>query len=253
MRKMLGTAVSLFVTLFFMGIIIFIMCEGMHLPDKDTWGGIITFTVIEFIILLAVIGLGKYICQYIGVGFYTPLCTMTIVYAVVGTILNLILSGSSSFVVILINLILLFVYAMIVLPFVVKGVNTRGGDFPVDPTNPNNMPVSSFLNKAVNNMPANNTGFGANGMQAPQNPNNLPTMGAQYGGVNGQSYQQPVQQAQAPASAPAPEPVPAMAAAPVQQSASEQPAAAPAFCPECGQRIAAGTKFCVGCGKKLFE
>lgn len=197
MKRMLGTIVSLFITLFFMGIIIYVMTEGMHLPDKEAWGGIITFTVIEFLILLVVIGFGKFISGALGTGLYAPLCTVTVFYAILGTALNLILSGNSSFVVILTNLILLFVYAAIALPITVKGVNSKGGDFPVDPANPNNMPTSAFLNKGVNNNAA---------------------------------LKQTIQQPQAPVQA---------------------QTAAVAFCPECGQKIPAGTKFCTACGKQI--
>lgn len=151
MKRMLGTIVSLFITMFFMGIILYVMMEGMHLPDKETWAGIITFTIIEFIILLGVIGLGKLISRVVGTGLYAAICAMTVFYTILCTALNLILSGGSAFVIILVNLILLFIYAAVVLPLAVKGIGSRDGDFPKDPTNPNNLPTSPLLNKGVNN------------------------------------------------------------------------------------------------------
>ena len=197
MKRMLGTIVSLFITAFFMGIILYVMTEGMHLPEKETWGGIITFTIIEFLILIIVIGFGKLISRALGVGLYAPICTVTVIYAIFGTVLNLVLAGNSAFVVILTNLILLFVFAAITLPIAVKGLTSKGGDFPTDPANPNNLPNSPLLSRPVNN-----------------------------------------------GSAPAPVQQP-------QNTAPAQISAAPAFCPECGQRISAGTKFCTLCGKKI--
>lgn len=172
-------------SLFFMAVVLVLMIGVLEIPDADNAVGAFVFVILEFIILFGVFGLGSTFIESMGIQMYTVLCTTTSIYVILGTIINCAIAdsvGGAAFV--LINLALLFVYALVSVPLFVTGANSLAEKMPVDPNNPHNMPNPYSLGR-VNNLPAQN----AQPDYAPVD-RNLPNPNS-MGSVNGMRPAQP--------------------------------------------------------------
>lgn len=162
MKKVLNTWAAIGLSLFFIAIVLVLMIGVLEVQDADNGTAAFVFAGIEFFILLMVFGLGQSFSRSIGVEMYTVLCTTTVVYVILGTIVNCAVPDSLSTVAFtLIDLVLLFVYFIVSVPLCVTGANSAGDRQPVDPMNPHNLPDPYSMGR-VNNLP--NTppvGYGA--------------------------------------------------------------------------------------------
>lgn len=126
MNRFLSTIVSLFLCLCFVGIIFYVMIGGLHIPDSDNGAAAMVFASIDGIILIGFVGLGKPIAKAIGVGMFAPITTATIGYTILATAATLLLFNVlSSFLFILVKIVLLFILLCVVIPLAVTGKNTR--------------------------------------------------------------------------------------------------------------------------------
>ena len=158
MKRMLGTMSSFLLSCLFVGIVLFLMLGVLDVDKADTFAAVLTFTIIESVILLLIVGLGKPISDAIGVGMYAPLCASTVFYVIVTTVLNcLLFDNISKTAFILINLAIIFAYLCFALPLISRGANHGDGQPPVDPMNPHNLPDLT-PKYPTNNIDLNNKG-----------------------------------------------------------------------------------------------
>lgn len=155
MKKAINTFAAVILSLFFIAIVLVIMIGVRKVQDADNGTAAFVFAGIEFLVLLLVFGLGRSVSSAIGVEMYAVLCTTTVIYVIIGSIVNCVAPDDLSTVwFTLINLALLFIYAVISVPLCVTGANSAQDRVPADPMNPRNMPDPYSLGK-VNNLPNN--------------------------------------------------------------------------------------------------
>lgn len=121
-RSSLGKLLSLFLLLFFFVIVLFVLFAMLSVNDYKVFPAVLTFFIINFILLLVVIGGAREIVGKIGAASYVPVCVVTVIY----TLLQFLYLGSNyqSEAIndyILYHLILLFVYFIVIIPIVLMG------------------------------------------------------------------------------------------------------------------------------------
>lgn len=126
MKKGLSTIASLILSVFFICVMLFIMLGVMDITEKENGTNVIIFSVIDFFILLVVVGLGKPILSKIKTGLYAPICAATIVYIAIAFGLSLgLFSVVKSMLFVALKLILIFIYFCIIIPIAVTGANSE--------------------------------------------------------------------------------------------------------------------------------
>lgn len=126
MNRLLSTIVSLLLTIFFVCIMFFVMISGMNIFESDNGSTAMVFTIIDSLILIGLVGLGKPVSKAIGVGMFAPITAAAIVYTIVAMASTLLLAGClSSFFFTLVKLVLLFIFLCVVIPLAVSGKNNK--------------------------------------------------------------------------------------------------------------------------------
>ena len=97
------------------------MLTIFNIDETDNFGTAIIFEIIG-IVLIAFFILGGILSESISTGYLVPLIMVTVIYALVLDVINIVMAGtmSNNFFV-LINLIVMFVYCMISIPMYVMG------------------------------------------------------------------------------------------------------------------------------------
>ena len=125
MKKTVSTIASLILTCAFIGIMLFVMIVGLKVFDSDNGQAALIFTVIDFILIFLLVGLGRPFLSLFGVKLYAPICTAAILYAVFGFGATLLTFATLSFFLFtLLKLALLFLFVCIVIPLAVTGANS---------------------------------------------------------------------------------------------------------------------------------
>lgn len=125
-NRFLSTIASLFLTMFFVGIMYYVMIEGVHILDSSNAVASMVFTALDSLILIVLVGLGKPISKAIGVGTFAPVTVATVIYTILAMGATLLMFGSASaFLFTLIKLILLFIFLCVVIPLAVVGKTTK--------------------------------------------------------------------------------------------------------------------------------
>lgn len=126
MKKSLSTIASLILTVFFVCIMLFIMITGMNILDSNNGSITMFFTIIDCLILILLVGLGKPIFRFIGVVMYIPITVATVVYVIVAMSSTLLLFNClTAFLFTAIKLVMLFVFLCVIIPLAVTGKNTN--------------------------------------------------------------------------------------------------------------------------------
>lgn len=126
MNKFLSTIVSLVLSVFFICIMLYVMISGLNVFDSDNGGTALFFTIIDSLLLLAVVGLGKPVFKFIGIGMYAPVTVATVIYVILGMASTLLLFNSlTSFLFVLIKLVILFLFFCVAIPIAVTGKNIK--------------------------------------------------------------------------------------------------------------------------------
>jgi hypothetical protein len=125
-KTSLGKLLSLFLLLFFFVIVLFVLFSVLNINDFKVFPAVLTFSIINFIILLVVIGGGSELIEKIGVASYISICFVTVIF----TLLQFVYLGfgyQSEAIIsyILYHLIILFVYFVIIIPIVLMGIKNN--------------------------------------------------------------------------------------------------------------------------------
>ena len=120
-KKGLTFILIAFLIAFYTVIIFFLMLTIFNIDETDNFGTAIIFEIIG-IVLIAFFILGGILSESISTGYLVPLIMVTVIYALVLDVINIVMAGtmSNNFFV-LINLIVMFVYCMISIPMYVMG------------------------------------------------------------------------------------------------------------------------------------
>lgn len=120
-KKGLTFILTAFLIAFYTVIIFFLMLSIFNIDETDNFGTAIIFEIIG-IVLIAFFILGGILSESISTGYLVPLIMVTVIYALVLDVINIVMAGtmSNNFFV-LINLIVMFVYCMISIPMYVMG------------------------------------------------------------------------------------------------------------------------------------
>lgn len=142
MGKLLSTTASLILSVFFMCIVLYYMLCGLNVLETAAGIRALVFAGIGFFILIAVFGFGSLVASRMGTGFYSSLCIVTALYVIVNTVINCTLFlVFKPILFTLLNLAVIFVYAVICIPLFVASLNrpseNRGG------INEHNLPNTS--------------------------------------------------------------------------------------------------------------
>jgi len=125
-KSYLGLAASLFLTVFFIGITLFMLLAVIKIGDFDAFPAVLTFTILNLLIFAIVIGLGKYVASTIGTPSYAALCFLTILYTIIQfAVLGFNFKTGSLNGYILVHLILLFVYSAAAIPIAIMGIKNK--------------------------------------------------------------------------------------------------------------------------------
>lgn len=126
MKKSLGLIAGLFLSVFFVGIMLFVLLEVLHITDQPAGDRILIFSCINFAIVIGVFGCGKLLAQKLGVGMYAPLCLVTVLYTIVQfSHMGFNFKADTTAGYTLFHLILLFVYFAVTIPLCVVGINSK--------------------------------------------------------------------------------------------------------------------------------
>lgn len=121
-KSSLGMILTLFLLLFFYAIVLFVLFAVLNINEYKAFPAVLLFSIVNFIILLVVIGGGSEICRAIGVASYISLCAVTVIFSLLQFIylgFNYRSETITSY--ILFHLIILFMYFIIVIPMVLIG------------------------------------------------------------------------------------------------------------------------------------
>lgn len=119
-----GLIVSLFLSVFFIVIALFVLLLVLKVSDYEVGMAALTFTIVNLLVFSGVIGLGKLLVARIGVGSYAPIAMTTVLYTILQFgHLGICYQSDNVTRYVLFHLILLFIYFMIVLPIGVVGMN----------------------------------------------------------------------------------------------------------------------------------
>lgn len=125
-KSYLGLFASLFLTVFFIGITLFLLLSVIKIGDYDAFPAVLTFTIVNLLIFTVVIGLGKYVASAIGTPSYAALCFLTILYTIIQFVyLGINFKTGSLNTYILVHLILLFVYSAAAIPVSIMGIRNK--------------------------------------------------------------------------------------------------------------------------------
>lgn len=129
MKGGISTIASFLLSVFFICIVIFLMLEVLEIQYSYIGFSALIFPIIDFLILITVIGFGKGFSKIIGIGMYAPVCTATVLYTIVNLAFNCIACDMHSFAgFVLINLVTMFVYLCVVIPIAVTGYSSGAGE-----------------------------------------------------------------------------------------------------------------------------
>ena len=117
---------SLFLSVFFVGIMLFVLLEVLKVGDYHAFPQIITFAGINLAIFALVIGGGKFLANSMGTAPYASVCGVTVIYTLIQfTHLGFCFKTDATAGYTLFHLLLLFVYCAIVIPIGVMGINNK--------------------------------------------------------------------------------------------------------------------------------
>ena len=117
---------SLFLSVFFVGIMLFVLLEVLKVGDYHAFPQIITFAGINLAIFALVIGGGKFLANAMGTAPYASVCGVTVIYTLIQfTHLGFCFKTDATAGYALFHLLLLFVYCAIVIPIGVMGINNK--------------------------------------------------------------------------------------------------------------------------------
>ena len=74
---------SLFLSVFFVGIMLFVLLEVLKVGDYHAFPQIITFAGINLAIFALVIGGGKFLANAMGTAPYASVCAVTVIYTLI--------------------------------------------------------------------------------------------------------------------------------------------------------------------------
>lgn len=116
--------ISLALSLFAVGILIFLMLHTLRAADYRAFPAVLTFALINCAAIVAVFGFSGMMCRAAGVAPYAAAVLMTLIYTA-SDFVYMWLSGpyKSAAGYTMTQLIMLFVYAVITCPIIISGIN----------------------------------------------------------------------------------------------------------------------------------
>lgn len=122
----IGSIMSLFLSIFFSIIVVFTLFAILHIDDYDAFPAVLTFTIINLIVIIIVSSFGKSIAAKVGAATFISVCTTTVLYSLIQFIhLGFAYKTASTSGYVLFNLIALFVYFLIIIPVAIMGANNK--------------------------------------------------------------------------------------------------------------------------------
>jgi len=122
----LGSIAALFLSLFFSIIVIFFIFSYLKINEYEAFPAVITFASINLIVIILMTSYGKLIVNKAGAATFIALCTITTIYTVFQFVyLALQYQDASAVGYILFNLIILFIFFLIVIPVGMIGTKNK--------------------------------------------------------------------------------------------------------------------------------
>ena len=121
-----GMVISGLLSLFLIGILVFVMIGYVEILDYDAGAAALVFGIINMLAIGIVYGLGKVISAVTGTASYAAIAGVTGLYTIVQfafMFINYDTNGIKGYV--LFNLIALFVYLLIILPIGLNGAKNK--------------------------------------------------------------------------------------------------------------------------------
>lgn len=125
-KSSLANVLVLFLLLFFSGIVLFVLFAVLNIGTYDVFPAVLTFSIINLIILLIIGAGGSSIAKITGIASFISICVVTAIY----TLLQFIHLGFSYHSIsityyVLYHLIVLFLYLLIIIPIALMGARNR--------------------------------------------------------------------------------------------------------------------------------
>lgn len=126
MKDLAKIVASMLLSLFFIGIIIFVLIGVFDFESSEIFANSLVMVLINFLIVIGVIGFGKPLSKLIGAGMYVPVCVVTVIYLIASFVFTFVMLGTDHEIAYtLVNLVMLFIYLCIVIPMSVAGINSN--------------------------------------------------------------------------------------------------------------------------------
>ncbi len=121
-----GSVIAGFLSLFFIGIILFVLIGYVDILDYDAGTPALVFEIISLVAVGIVCGLAPAIKRAVGTACYASIAGITVIYAIAQLIFTLVsIDDIKTKTYILISLIVLFIYCVIVLPIGLNGAKNK--------------------------------------------------------------------------------------------------------------------------------
>lgn len=121
MRKGLTCVLSGFLLAFYIGIIMYVFFEILHIETLANFESAMAFEIIGFLLLTYFV-MDNLISKRIKVGLFVPLVMVTVIYTVILDVINIVCIITMPHVFfVLLNFVLLFIYCLISMPMYIMG------------------------------------------------------------------------------------------------------------------------------------
>lgn len=122
----IASILSVFLALLFCGCILFAMFAIAQVQNYSAFGAVLTFSVINMIIILILAVIGKYLSQTIATASFISICSTTVIYTLLQFVHMLFSYKTiSTNGYILYHLVVLFLYLLIVIPAALMGTKKK--------------------------------------------------------------------------------------------------------------------------------
>lgn len=121
MKKVLTGILSVFLLMFYIGIIMYIFFAVLHIDTLANFEFALVFEIIGFLLLGGLI-LTNIFSKNINVGAFAPLVMVTVIYTIILDMINIVCIMVIPYVfLILFNVMLLFIYCLVSIPIYILG------------------------------------------------------------------------------------------------------------------------------------
>lgn len=121
MKKALTIALSMFLMIFYFGIIMYMFFAVLHINILANFECALIFEIIGFLLLIYFV-LNNILVKGLKTGFFVPLIFITVIYTIILNVINIVcIAIMPRLFFLLTNFLLLFIYCLISFPIYIMG------------------------------------------------------------------------------------------------------------------------------------